>query len=93
VRLRKLTAFAIWAAVSLVVMTVITLPISLQTHLIAGAAVVAAMMILPVGFALAGPLGDRVFEALAAAGHEGATRALYIIKDATSPWWSKERRP
>jgi cellulose synthase operon protein C len=36
---------------------------------------------------------QRVFEALAAAGHEGATRALYIIKDATSPWWSKERRP
>jgi hypothetical protein len=36
---------------------------------------------------------QRVFEALAAAGHEGATRALYIIKDTTSPWWSKERKP
>jgi cellulose synthase (UDP-forming) len=35
-----------WAAVSLVVMILITLPISLQTHVIAGAAVVAAMMIL-----------------------------------------------
>jgi cellulose synthase (UDP-forming) len=46
VRLRKLIAFAIWAAVSLVVMSLITLPISLQTHLIAGAAIVAAMMIL-----------------------------------------------
>ena len=45
-RPRKLIAFAIWAAVSLVVMTLITLPISLQTHLIAGAAVVAAMMVL-----------------------------------------------
>jgi cellulose synthase (UDP-forming) len=44
--LRKLTAFAMWAAVSVVVMILITLPISLQTHLIAGAAVVAAMMIL-----------------------------------------------
>jgi cellulose synthase (UDP-forming) len=46
VRLGKLIAFAMWAAVSLVVMILITLPISLQTHLIAGAAVVAAMMIL-----------------------------------------------
>jgi cellulose synthase operon protein C len=36
---------------------------------------------------------QRVFEALAAAGHEGATRALYIVKDTTSPWWSKERKP
>jgi cellulose synthase operon protein C len=35
---------------------------------------------------------QRVFEALAAAGHEGATRALYIVKDTTSPWWSKERK-
>ena len=59
-RLRKLTAFALWAAVSLVVMTLITLPISLQTHLIAGAAVVAAMMIL---------------KAVAAARHLAADRA------------------
>jgi cellulose synthase operon protein C len=36
---------------------------------------------------------QRVFEALAAAGHEGATRALYIVNDTTSPWWSKERKP
>jgi cellulose synthase operon protein C len=36
---------------------------------------------------------QRVFEALAAAGHEGATRALYIVKDTTSPWWAKERKP
>jgi cellulose synthase operon protein C len=36
---------------------------------------------------------QRLFEALAAAGHEGATRALYIIKEPSSPWWSKERKP
>jgi hypothetical protein len=36
---------------------------------------------------------QRVFEALAAAGHEGATRAVYIVKEASSPWWGKERRP
>jgi hypothetical protein len=36
---------------------------------------------------------QRVFAALAAAGDEGATRALYIVKDTTTPWWSKERRP
>lgn len=36
---------------------------------------------------------QRVFAALAAAGHEGATRALYIVKDTTSPWWAKERKP
>jgi cellulose synthase operon protein C len=34
---------------------------------------------------------QRVFEALAAAGHEGATRALYIIKESSTPWWMKER--
>jgi cellulose synthase (UDP-forming) len=44
--LRKLAAFALWAAVSLIVMILITLPINLQTHLIAGTVVVAAMMIL-----------------------------------------------
>jgi cellulose synthase (UDP-forming) len=46
--IRKLSAFLLWAAVSLVVMTLITLPISLQTHLIAGTAVVVAMMLLKV---------------------------------------------
>lgn len=45
-RMKKLLAFIIWASVSLVVMILITLPISLQTHLIAGTAVVAAMMLL-----------------------------------------------
>lgn len=43
---RKLSSFVLWAAVSLVVMALITLPISLQTHLIAGTAVVVAMMML-----------------------------------------------
>jgi cellulose synthase (UDP-forming) len=43
---RKLLAFTLWAAVSLIVMALITLPISLQTHLIAGTAVVVAMMML-----------------------------------------------
>ena len=46
--IRKLPAFLLWAAVSLVVMALITLPISLQTHLIAGTAVVVAMMLLKV---------------------------------------------
>jgi cellulose synthase (UDP-forming) len=46
--MRKLSAFLLWAAVSLVVMVLITLPISLQTHLIAGTAVVVAMMLLKV---------------------------------------------
>ena len=44
--MRKVAAFALWGAVSLVVMVLVTLPISLQTHLIAGTAVVVAMMIL-----------------------------------------------
>jgi cellulose synthase (UDP-forming) len=44
--MRKLSSFILWAAVSLVVMALITLPISLQTHLIAGTAVVVAMMML-----------------------------------------------
>jgi cellulose synthase (UDP-forming) len=44
--MRKLSSFVLWAAVSLVVMALITLPISLQTHLIAGTAVVVAMMML-----------------------------------------------
>jgi cellulose synthase (UDP-forming) len=44
--MRKLSAFLLWAAVSLVVIGLITLPISLQTHLIAGTAVVVAMMML-----------------------------------------------
>ena len=44
--LRKFMAFSFWAAASVVVMALITLPISLQTHLIAGAAVVAAMIVL-----------------------------------------------
>jgi hypothetical protein len=35
----------------------------------------------------------RVFAALAAAGNEGAQRAVDIVKDTTSPWWSPERRP
>jgi cellulose synthase operon protein C len=30
---------------------------------------------------------QRVFEALSAAGHEGATRALYIVKQTSSPWY------
>jgi cellulose synthase operon protein C len=30
---------------------------------------------------------QRVFEPLAAAGHEGATRALYIVKQTSSPWY------
>jgi hypothetical protein len=34
---------------------------------------------------------QRVFEALSAAGHEGATRALYIVKEASTPWFMKER--
>jgi cellulose synthase operon protein C len=33
----------------------------------------------------------RVFAALAAAGHQGATPALNIVKQTSSPWWSQER--
>ena len=44
--LRKLSAFVLWAAVSLIVMVLITLPINLQTHLIVGTVVVVAMMML-----------------------------------------------
>ena len=44
--LSKLGALSLWGAVSLVVMALITLPISLQTHLIAGTVVVLAMMML-----------------------------------------------
>src|SRR5450631_197391 len=44
--MRKLSAFLLWAAVSLIVIGLITLPINLQTHLIAGTAVVVAMMML-----------------------------------------------
>jgi hypothetical protein len=35
---------------------------------------------------------QRLFAALAAAGNEGATRALYIVKESSTPWWSKERK-
>ncbi len=45
-KLYKLIAFTLWATVSLIVLALVSLPISLQTHLIAGAAVVAAMMVL-----------------------------------------------
>jgi cellulose synthase operon protein C len=34
----------------------------------------------------------RVFAALAAAGDEGAQRAVDLVKDKTSPWWSPERK-
>ena len=44
--LSKLAAFALWATMSLIVMVLVTLPISLQTHLIAGTAVVVAMVLL-----------------------------------------------
>jgi cellulose synthase (UDP-forming) len=43
---RKLAPFALWAAVSLLVMILITLPINIQAHLIVGTVVVVAMMIL-----------------------------------------------
>jgi cellulose synthase (UDP-forming) len=46
--IRRFVAFMLWTAASIVVIILVTLPISLQTHLIAGAAVVAAMMILKV---------------------------------------------
>ncbi|MBV9218427.1 MAG: UDP-forming cellulose synthase catalytic subunit, partial [Methylobacteriaceae bacterium] len=42
----KICALVVWASISAVVIFLITLPISLQTHLIAGTAVVAAMMLL-----------------------------------------------
>jgi cellulose synthase (UDP-forming) len=43
---RKLAFLLLWACASLVVLVLVTLPISLQTHLIAGTAVVAAMALL-----------------------------------------------
>ena len=44
--MRKLAFLLLWACASLVVLVLVTLPISLQTHLIAGTAVVAAMALL-----------------------------------------------
>ena len=44
--MRNIIAGLLWACASLVVLVLVTLPISLQTHLIAGTAVVAAMALL-----------------------------------------------